>query len=249
AAEAKLNAKYFGILARMLVAEEPMTPLVASLRMRWRVASDRNVRGMVRDIRRWQERLWRFQTVGQFGTIRPWQVPHNPRIESLVLGGRIVVGEGEATPEMVAAYDDFRHYFPAAMCYPQIVPVDEVVTLVLLHREDGELRRLMLSEKEGERLDRLWEELHFVSEDALVSVEALEQLLEYATQDSTPALFNPMKEPIARNAARHRERVKQAEPKHLQAVVEFAQRAYRRPLEETEEADLRGLYAKLRSEK
>ncbi len=249
AEEEGINAKYFSLLARMLVGEEPASPLVASLRTRWREASGRNVRAIVRDIRKWQEQLWRFQTVGQFGTIRPWQVANNPRIESLALGGRIVAGEGEASPEMVVAYDDFRRYFPANMCYPRIVPVDEVVTLVLLHREDGELRRLMLSDEEGARLDRLWDELHFVSEDALVSVEALEQLLEYATQDSTPALFDPMREPIARNAARHREQVQQAEPKQLQAVVDLARRAYRRPLEEREESDLRALYGKLRSEK
>src|SRR5690606_252415 len=35
----------------------------------------------------------------------------------------------------------------------------------------------------------------------------------------------------------------------LEAVVDFARRAYRRPLEECEEQDLRGLYGKLRSEK
>src|SRR5690606_25356902 len=42
AEEAKLNARYFGTLARMLVEEEPATPLVASLRARWREGTERN---------------------------------------------------------------------------------------------------------------------------------------------------------------------------------------------------------------
>ncbi len=43
---------------------------------------------------------------------------------------------------------EFRRVFPAALCYAQIVPVDEVVTLVLFHREDEALARLMLDEAE-----------------------------------------------------------------------------------------------------
>ena len=38
------------------------------------------------------------------------------------------------------------------------------------------------------------------------------------------------------------------EPKHLEAVLEFANRAFRRPLRDRETADLRGLYAKFRAE-
>ncbi len=34
--------------------------------------------------------------------------------------------------------------FPPAVCYTKIVPVDEVVTLILFHREDDQLVRLML---------------------------------------------------------------------------------------------------------
>src|SRR5207248_9857706 len=68
-------------------------------------------------------------------------------------------------------------------CYTKIVPVDEAVTLTLYHREDEPLCRLMLDAKEKARLDRLWEELHFVSHDALTLVHAFNQLMEYATQD------------------------------------------------------------------
>src|SRR5262249_42932552 len=66
-----------------------------------------------------------------------------------------------------SSFDDFRRWFPAALCYTKIVPVDEAVTLTLYHREDEPLCRLMLDDNEKARLDRLWEELHFISHDAL----------------------------------------------------------------------------------
>ncbi len=47
-----------------------------------------------------------------------------------------------------ATLAEFRRVFPAALCYAQIVPVDEVVTLVLFHREDEALSRLMLDDAE-----------------------------------------------------------------------------------------------------
>ncbi len=58
---------------------------------------------------------------------------------------------------MEQAYTDFRELFPSAMCHAQIVPVDEVVTMILYHREDEPLKRLMLSDAEAAKLDRLWE--------------------------------------------------------------------------------------------
>ena len=61
------------------------------------------------------------------------------------------------------------------------MPVDEVVTLTLFYREDDHLRRLMLDDAQAAELDRLWDELHFVSQDALTLVDAFQQLLEYAT--------------------------------------------------------------------
>jgi hypothetical protein len=63
-----------------------------------------------------------------------------------------------------AAFDEFRSLFPIALCYAKIVPVDEVVTLTLFHREDDQLQRLMLDDAQIAELDRLWDELRCVSE-------------------------------------------------------------------------------------
>jgi hypothetical protein len=120
--------------------------------------------------------------------------------------------------------------FPIALCYSKIVPVDEVVTLTLFYREDDALRQLMLDEGQRRDLDRLWSELHFVSQDALKSVDAYEQLWQFATQDADPSAFEPLREPIKQAAEVFRKSMREAEPVHLQAVIDFAQRAYRQPL-------------------
>ncbi|MCC6537964.1 MAG: DUF1592 domain-containing protein [Bryobacterales bacterium] len=145
-------------------------------------------------------------------------------------------------------FDEFRQMFPASLCYTKIVPVDEVVTLTLYHREDDHLSRLVLDARQKAQLDRLWDELHFVSRDALTLVDAFEQLWQYATQDADPSKFEPLRQPILARAAAFREQVKAAEPRHVDAVVEFAGRAYRRPLAEADRAQLRALYQQLRTQ-
>jgi hypothetical protein len=161
----------------------------------------------------------------------------------------IVVNEGSTARRRVeAAMDAFRDAFPAAMCYTRIVPVDEAVTLTLFHREDGHLARLMLDDAERSRLDRLWEELHYVSHDALALVDAFAQLMEYATQDGDPRLFEPFRKPIHDRADAFRRLLAETEPRHLEAVIDFAARAYRRPLAGGEADELRALYRKLKAE-
>ncbi len=146
------------------------------------------------------------------------------------------------------ACNDFRDWFPAALCYVRIVPVDEVVTLTLFHREDEPLCRLMLNAEEKAALDRLWDELHFVSGDALTLVDAFAQLMEYATQDSDPKLFEPYRKPIQEAAAAYRQALLDSEPRQVEALIDFAARAYRRDLTQSERAELRQLYDKLRAQ-
>lgn len=161
----------------------------------------------------------------------------------------IVVNNGSAARRRVeAAFDDFRQVFPAALCYTKIVPVDEVVTLTLFYREDQPLVRLMLDDQQKARLDRLWDELHFVSQDALTLVDAFEQLWQYATQDADPKVFEPLREPIKQRAAAFRQLLADTQPQHIQAVLDFAESAYRRPLTSPEKDELRELYRALRQQ-
>jgi hypothetical protein len=161
----------------------------------------------------------------------------------------IIVTKGSAAHKRIEAdLEEFRQMFPAALCYTKIVPVDEVVTLTLFHREDHHLARLMLDDAERAKLDRLWSELRYVSQDALTLVDVFEQLWQYATQDADPKVFEPMREPIRQRAAAFRELLTNTQPKHVEAVFEFADRAYRRPLSASEKRELHELYRKLRKE-
>jgi hypothetical protein len=161
----------------------------------------------------------------------------------------ILVVDGSAARQRIeGALDEFRQLFPAALCYTKIVPVDEVVTLTLYHREDDHLRRLMLDATEIAQLEKLWAELHYVSHDALKLVDAYEQLWQYATQDADPSAFEPLRQPIKRRADEFRQLLADTQPAHLDGVLKFAEGAYRRPLTTAEQDELRGLYRKLRAE-
>ena len=160
----------------------------------------------------------------------------------------ILVRDAARRGALEAQFATFRETFPAALCYTKIVPVDEVVTLTLYHREDDELKRLVLSGEESARLDALWHELHFVSGDALQLVDAYEQLWQYATQDADPSAFEGLRQPILDRAAAYRVELVATEPVHVDAVLEIARRAWRRPLADSEAEGIRSLYAKLRGE-
>jgi hypothetical protein len=161
----------------------------------------------------------------------------------------IIVNDGSAARQRLeASFDEFRQVFPAALCYTKIVPVDEVITLTLFYREDDHFARLMLDDTQAAQLDRLWDELHYLAQDALKLVDVFEQLWQYATQDADPKVFEPMREPIQRNAAAFRQRLVDTQPAHLDAVLKFADGAYRRPLTGAEKDELRGLYRRLREQ-
>ena len=126
----------------------------------------------------------------------------------------VVVRDGSAARQRFeAAFDTIRQVFPPSLCYTKIVPVDEVITLTLFYREDDHLRRLMLDQAQAAELDRLWAELRFVSQDALTLVDAFQQLLEYASQDADPRVFEPMRKPINDRAAAFRRELVAAEPR------------------------------------
>ncbi len=161
----------------------------------------------------------------------------------------ILVNAGSAAAKRIeAALDEFRKLFPAALCYTKIVPVDEVVTLTLFYREDDNLVRLMLDDAQAAQLNRLWDDLHFESQDALILVDGLAQLIEFATQDADPKVFEPLREPFAKRAAAFRQLQVDSQPKHVAALLDLAALAYRRPLAPAEAQELPALYGKLREQ-
>lgn len=160
----------------------------------------------------------------------------------------IVLPESPAHREMERHFSAFRNLFPAALCYTKIIPVDEVVTLTLYYREDHHLKNLMLDDHDSQRLDQLWNQLHYVSRDALRQVDAYEQLWQYATQDADPSVFEPLREPIMQKADQFKSTLIATEPNHVNALVDFARRAFRRSLQNDEVASIHKLYEALRDQ-
>lgn len=157
----------------------------------------------------------------------------------------IVNDASEAWKQFEIAFNEFRALFPIALSYSRIVPVDEVVTLTLFHREDEALKRLMLTEAESLELDHLWDELLFVSEAPLKQVDVFEQLFQFATQDAKPSAFEPMREPILKAAAKFKELQTAAIQPQKAAVLAFAEKAWRRPLSEKEITGLKAFDPRL----
>ncbi len=172
-----------------------------------------------------------------------------PEWIDLIPGTPVVVrAGGEAEARFQNTFGQFHELFPVAMCYPRIVPVDVVVTLVLFHREDHQLSRLMLNDEEAATLDRLWDELHYVSQDALTIVTGFEQLLEFASQDDDPNKYISLGEEINRRADGFRQRLVDTEPEHMAALLDLSPRIYRRTLSDDERSSIEMLYANLRAE-
>ena len=160
---------------------------------------------------------------------------------------------------------EFRHVFPAALCYAKMVPMDEPVVLVLFHREDDRLAELMLDDDQKVWLDRMWERLHYTSHDALAFVDVYADLIaserppakpfpEFPTAPSKPpadpakkaASIQRTRAAVLGRAEDFRHQLEETQPKHLDAVVEFAARASRRPLTVEEKSEFRALYRRLR---
>ncbi|MDP6445644.1 MAG: DUF1592 domain-containing protein, partial [Pirellulaceae bacterium] len=158
----------------------------------------------------------------------------------------LVMERSAARKRLEAAMADFRSLFPAALCYTQIVPVDELLTLTLLYREDDHLARLMLNENQTARIDELWEEVRYVSREPLRAVDVLDSLLETTIDHPQAGIFDDAVKSFKERADRFRDKLAASEPKHLDALVAFASRAWRRPLTKIERAELRGLYGQLR---
>ena len=165
----------------------------------------------------------------------------------------LIASETPMRARMEAAFDEHRKLFPSALCYNQIVPVDEVLTINLFYREDDHLARLMLEPEEEARLDRLWDELHYVSHSAFQRVLALDLLMEAfqgnGLEDrSQYEAVIPLRQLYDADDAKFRKRLLRDEPVQLDALVDFAARVYRRPLSGGEKDRLRGLYRRLRDE-
>ena len=148
---------------------------------------------------------------------------------------------------------EFRALFPPAVLFEPIVPRDAQASVFMYHREDEPLRRLLLDGAGRAEIDRLWSELRFVSEDAFATPRMYEEIVQYYRKPNDGArimffyiqLFD---EQVKREVKELRAAQVAAEPGHLEALLAFAERAWRRPLDADERAAIFASYRADRAE-
>ncbi len=146
-------------------------------------------------------------------------------------------------------FDAFRRCFPIYVYYAKIVPDDEIICLRLFFREDEPLGRLFLDDARQRQLDRLWEELRYVSQQPLVEFKNYDTFMGFVSQDgreSYDRVERTTREPVRRRAEQFLAEQPDSWPGQLLKLQEFAERAYRRPLADAERDRLRQLYDRLR---
>jgi hypothetical protein len=156
---------------------------------------------------------------------------------------------GAAAKQLLQGCEEFRRIFPPFISYNRVVPDDEVVCLKLYHREDEPLVRLFLDDAQSREVERLWAEHRFISQWPVTEHKQLPLFIGFVTQDQPKELvvfFENKREPFRKRAEAFEKERDAAAPWHLAALLDFAGRAYRRPLEEKEKTELMGLYATLR---
>ena len=161
----------------------------------------------------------------------------------------VAAPESSARRQILAGCAEFRRLFPPFICYPHVIPLDEVVCLKTFHREDEPLTRLFLNEEQTRRIDRLWEEHRFITKFPTVENEYLPLFIGFVTQDQPKELldyFESQREPFRQRSEQFEQEFAAAAPQQLQQLCELAGQAYRRPLAEAERQELLGLYATLR---
>lgn len=141
----------------------------------------------------------------------------------------------QVAAEWSRSASEFRDLFPPAVLFEPIIPRDAQGSIFLYHREDEPLRRLLLDEAGRAEIDRLWNELDFVSEQAFATPRMYEEILQYYRKpnDGARIMFFYVQlfaEQVQKQQEALRAAKVTAEMTHLEALLSFASRAWRRPL-------------------
>jgi len=165
--------------------------------------------------------------------------------------GRIVARPNSPAQRAVEqGFAQFRSLFPLYLCYPQVIPTDEVVNLKMFHREDDGLTRLFLSDAKARELEKLWREHRFVSRQPIRENAYLPLFIGFVTQDQPKEMvsfFEGQRPAFQKRSDQFEAEERAAVPGQLESLVDFATRAYRRPLSTKERTDVLGIYQSLRA--
>ncbi len=160
----------------------------------------------------------------------------------------VALPNGPGHKQLLKGYAEFRQLFPPNVCYPHVIPLDEVVCLKTFHREDEPLIRLFLDEKQTTQIDRLWQEHRFLTHYPAVENEYLPLFIGFVTQDQPKQLldyFEGQRSVFKKRADQFEADFEAAAPQQMEQLLDFAARAYRRPLLTEEQNGLMALYQSL----
>ncbi|MEZ6046167.1 MAG: DUF1587 domain-containing protein [Planctomycetaceae bacterium] len=91
----EVNAKYLEILGTTLNAPADDSQILNQLRQHWKSITPEKTNTFLAEIRAWQQQLWKYNKVGQFGSVRPWQEGVNRLHTSLPFQTATPTGAGE----------------------------------------------------------------------------------------------------------------------------------------------------------
>ena len=148
------------------------------------------------------------------------------------------------------AYASFANWFPRTVCFAPVIPVNTDLTVELFLREDEALSRLLLDDSQCEQLDRLWDDLLYLSRAPVKELHNTKEFIDFQPADriENTNKFADLIPSLEVKAAAFEQSARAAEPRQLEAIVELADRAWRRPLSPAEQNELRQLYERFRNE-
>lgn len=171
--------------------------------------------------------------------------PPDPYLHPDSLTALVASPAGAGYHQLQQGLAAFRQVFPLFLCFPPVIPTDEVVSLKMFHREDDPLIRLFLDPAQAKELEALWTEHRLISRQPAAENDYLPQFIGFVTQDGGKemlAFFEGQRPAFKKRADAFLKEEAAAIPKQLAALVRFMEQAYRRPCTEQEKAGLRGLY-------
>ena len=168
-----------------------------------------------------------------------WEANKQPADLPLLIAG----ADEEVRDEIRCSGNELQRVFPISLCYPGLIVRDTVVTLERFHRGDRLFSELMISAQEHQRLDQLWQQLHYISQDARQVRNSFATLIQGEMHNHESVL-----EEIHRRADETEQMRLNSEPSHVESLLDFAGRAYRRPLADAEQQALVDLYESLRQD-
>jgi len=247
----KLNAKFLQHLWKTMTGEGKSSPL-NEIQTAWRQAAEKDAERLATNISAWQGRAWKIMPIGSYrygNVVR--QHPADPAAAKPAPGtSKPAAGTNLPAPSDPAGLEEFRQAFPLFICYPAVIPVDEVVCLKMYHREDEPLIRLFLDDADRALLEHLWAEHRFITQQPVAENRYLPLFIGFVTQDQPKELvayFESQREPFRQRAEAFEKEMQAAIPKQLEKLAEFAAPAYRRPISEAEKAELVALHGTLKA--